>query len=270
MTTVNTALDRLAHPQRKPQVRSCSFVDGKGPPPWTYFDETQDHLGGILQAPLGWNWSRCEDEFEIYRETTDYLGRHMRVTSTTGTFVVSKKSTDSGFGTHGVWEGVGGSGAWSFAARSAYITLDGDFLATAKVQIYSRATLDTNALGGFVATAGEQFAAPCAPGFSCGSDSANWQIVYPESQTGTSLRADSGIPVIDGEWYRLQVCRLAGAMRWFINGQMCKIGNAPGLYFPYAYTTGCKQIQASRRHVGATGEGFAIDAFHLLAERSVS
>lgn len=268
MTKLNLLLQRPTHPQRKPFVRSTTFVDGKGPPPYGFFDETQDHLGTLYHAALGWKWSLDADEFTELVAPPRYLGRMYAYVTRPG-IVVAPKTTGLAFGEHGVWTAIGDGTPWVFGASGGAVTLDGDFLATAKVMLFQRHNLDTVQKFGFAMAAGNIFvgvSAVVCPGFAAGSDAPTWQILYG---TGIDpLYADTGVPVLNNVWYRLQVSRVAGAIRWFINGQLVRLNGAEGLYLPVRFLEGGKHLVMRRNKLGLAGVGFAIDCFHLLAERS--
>ena len=255
MTTLNPLLARPTHPQRKPFVRSHTFVDGVGPPPYSFFDETQDHVGALYHAALGWKWSLDSDEFTETGARPGFLGR-MRLSSGTAGIAVAPKTTGLGFGEHGVWEARSGAGAFVIRAGSASISLGGDFLATAKAMLFGRERLNPS---GFVAgVRGYAFAA--------GSGSPNWLVEYI-TESGAFAFADTGIPVVDGVWYRLQVSRVAGAVRWHVNGQLARVGGHEGVPSPLRLNTD-KFLFAYRSAPGPAGDGFAVDSFHLLAERT--
>ncbi len=255
MTTLNPLLARPTHPQRKPYVRSHTFVDGVGPPPYSFFDETQDHVGALYHAALGWKWSLDSDEFTEVGARPGYLGR-MRLLSSTSGITVAPKLTGLTFGEHGVWEARSGAGAFLIRAGSARISLGGDFLVTAKVMLFGRDRLDS---AGFSAGV-----AGCA--FLAGSSNPFWRVTYV-AEPGTIAFAETEISVLDGVWYRLQVSRVAGAVRWHVNGQLARVGGREGVPSP-ARLDADKLLFASRSAPGPAGDGFAIDSFHLLAERS--
>lgn len=267
MTTLNTALARVTHPQRKPFVRSCTFTDDIGPPPWTFFDETQDHLGALAHAVAGWRWTIDADHFVSATVEPDYLGDRMRVTSTSGTVTIAPKTSALEHAEHGVWTVSSNAAAWNYSAATQELSLDGDFLFSAKVQIFDVGDLDTLINGGFQVTTANSFSPPAPCGFYVGSDKTTWWVGYPEAATGPSAFADTGIPCESNRWYNLQISRVNGAVRWFVNGRRCTVGGLPGMYAPYAYRNGWKQVGMSRRKVGIAGNGFAIDHFHMLLER---
>lgn len=267
MTTLNLALQRLTYPQRKPFVRSCTFTDDVGPPPWTFFDETQDHLGGLAHALAGWKWTLDADHFVSRTVEVNFLGDRMRKNSSSGVVAVAPKTTGLTHGEHGVWTVTGTAAAWNYSAATTEVSLDGDFLFSAKVQIYNLGDLDTLLNGGFQVTTANAFYPPAPCGFYTGSDKSTWWVGYPVDDASPSTFADTGIPIVDNAWYNLQISRVDGAVRWFVNGRLCRLDGLPGAYAPYSYTGGWKQVGMSRRKLGINGNGFAIDHFHMLLER---
>lgn len=267
MTTLNTDLARLTYPQRKPFVRSHTFIDGKGSPPFSFFDETQDHLGGLLHAYTGWKWTIDRDDFTSMTETVGVLGDRMVANTSSGTVIVTAKTGGLRHGEHGVWTVSGDFSAWDYGAATAELSLDGDFLFTAKVALTNPEDPDTLLNGGFRVTTANSFTAPAPCGFHFGSDVTTWHAKYPTDSTGGYAFADLGVTVEADRWYRLQIARVKGAVRWFINGRLCLIDGKPGVYAPMAYLRGWKEVGMSRRKVGTNGAGFAIDCFHMLVER---
>lgn len=267
MTTLNTDLARLTYPQRKPFVRSHTFIDGKGSPPYSFFDETEDHLGGLLHSCCGWKWTIDHDDFTTATEKPNFLGDRMRVTTTSGAVIVTPKTGGLKHGEHGVWTVAGNFAAWDYGAATTEISLDGDFLFTAKVLITHPDDPDTMINGGFRATMANAFSAPAPCGFHFGGDKTTWHAKYPTDTTGGYAFADLGVTVAANTWYRLQLSRVKGAIRWFINGRLCQVNGLSGIYFPTAYRSGWKEVGMSRRKVGTNGAGFAIDCFHMLVER---
>lgn len=266
MTTINTALQIPYHPQRKPFVRSHTFVDGIGPPPFTFFDETQDHLGTMFHALFGWRASIDTDEFETNYAAGDNLSK-LTIFRQLGAGFNVASVTASAFGEHGVWIISAGAGPWQLGARSGELDLRGNFLLTAKVQIINRAHLDASGANGFCVAVGDRARIPVCPGIACGNESPNWQVFYALSPTAAATYVDTGIPVIDGAWYRLQISRIGGAVRWHINGAEVQVNGDPGAYYPHVLI-GSKFVYVSRWTAGGAGDGIYLDALHLLAERT--
>lgn len=281
MPAVNLLLQRVTHPQRKPYVRGTTFIDGEGPPPYGFFDETQDHLAGLYHGLLGWNYSIDAEDFTQNFTRAGYFGRRMllsrKVNSVVGPAEFLMPLETLRYGTWlGECDNVVGN-PFEIEAASAPVTLDGDFLLTARVVVIDLVSRDTVALRGFsVGTNPPSF--PLGPGFAAGSDSPNWQILYAPDNISPAQFADTGIPILSrtplfrtgGAWYTLQVSRVAGAVRWHINGQLCRLNGAEGLYYPYRILNGCRYIHAGRNHPGDPGAGFGIDTFNLLAQRSIA
>lgn len=269
MTTVNTALARYAHPQRKPFVRSHTFIDGIGPPPWTYFDEAQEHLSALIHALHGWLATVDTDEFVTLHADGTHISR-LTIYQQLGAGFAVAPIADTEFGEHGVWRVTAGAAPWQIGARSAELDLRGDFLLTAKVRVRNRAALDFSGLNGCCIAIGDRTRLPVCPGIACGSESPNWQVFYGESATSAARYVDSGISVVDGRWYRLQVSRVRGALRFFIDGALVAIDGNPGVDYPHVLI-GCKFVYVSRWNPGGAGtDGIDIDAMHLVAERLTS
>lgn len=267
MTTLNPLLQRVTHPQRAPFVRATTFVDGKGPPPYGFFDEVQDHVGALYHAALGWRYSLDTDEFTEAKSRPGFLGR-MRVVSVTGGVTPAPAPVATGFSEHGFWSVQGVGMPWRIQARSASVTLDGDFLMTAKVRVVGPDLIDSVANLGFLVGTGSPSSDPVCPAFVAGSDSPTWWLRYAPDPQASPVLADTGVTVGNATWYRLQVSRVAGAIRFFINGLLARPGGAEGVYYPHRLLTGCKWLEAGYSKPGPAGFGVDVDSFHLLAERS--
>lgn len=264
MTTLNPLLQRVTSPQRKPFVRSHTFVDGVGPPPYSFFDETQDHLGGLYHAALGWRYSLDFDEFTEVGARPGYLG-HMAVTFSTGGVSVAPKTAGLAFGEHGVWEARTGAAAAEFIASSGSGETNGDLLITAKVMLTGRDRLGPagGSFAGFgVVALGGVLLNPLR--ISAGLDHPNWRVWFQAD--GALVSRDSGIPARDQVWYRLQISRVGEAARFYINGQLVRVDGREGVHCVGPVST-AKTLIFGRPAPGPAGDGFAIDSFHLLAER---
>ncbi len=266
MTAINRLLDRTTHPTRKPYVRDTTFIDGIGPPPYGFLDETQDHLAGQFQAALGWTESVDSDEFTEASAPTGYFGR-LRVTNRVGALTYDPFAATGETGEHGVWSMTGDTNPWIFKAEGGYTSLEDDFLLTAKVKIVNVSEIDPFVTTGFRVTVGPDGSSPACPGFFAGSTSPNWQILYAPDESTPLTIADTGVPVVNGKWYRLQLSRVAGALRWFINGAPMLLNRLPGLYYPFPLLNGRKMVECSRFKPGGAGNGFFMDSFHLRAKR---
>ncbi|TXH42066.1 MAG: hypothetical protein E6Q97_36265 [Desulfurellales bacterium] len=272
MTTpaTNTLLTRSTHPIRKPYVRDASFIDGIGPPPFGFFDETQDHLGAYFHALLGWRYSADCDEFTEASAPINYLGR-MRISDTFGC-AEAPATSNATLGEHGVWSVLSFTSDFRLAAQGASVSLDGDFLFTAKVKIVNRGRLETVSSHGFMAAIGS-LAETTPHQFVAGSDQENWAIQAPVVGGGGVEVYSTDVPVVDGAWYRLQISRVAGAIRWFINGLPIVLRSADpdlngltGQYYPDRIVAR-KFLYVARSVPGPANDGFYVDSCHLYAER---
>ena len=268
MTATNLNLLRTTYPTRRPFVREITFVDGIGPPPFGWFDETQDHLGGIAQSSLGWSASIDSEEFEQSYVTAGYFGR-MLVTREVGLNSIGPVAPVE-VGEHGVWQYQANALPFAYTAEGARMALDGDFLLTAKVKIVSPGSLDTAELRGFVVGLGPLVGMGQFPCIACGGDKENWQALYSPDPSSAQVVDDTGIPCVAGRWYRLQISRVAGAVRFFVNGALARFASGlEGVYSPDRLLNARKLVEISRTNAGPANEGFFIDSLHLRAERVI-
>jgi len=265
---MNRYADRVTHPTRKPFVREVTFIDDKATPPLGFFNDTQDHLAARVQSAFGWSYSSMPEEFAFARITTTYLGSFIVRTNSAGLVPQPDTSPDEP-GVCGAWRLTSLNGPYTWKMESALSSLDGDFLLTCKIKLTGRSRFDPGPDGGVIVSTGTRTAAPANPGFAAGGDSPNWQIMYATSDVGATLFADSGVPALDDTWYRLQVSRVAGAVRWFINGALVPVAGLEGVYYPYRLTAS-KWFENARFKVGPVGDGVTWDSFHLFASRSAS
>ena len=260
-------LNSACHPQRQPYVRSLSYVDGKGPAPFEFFDQFQSHAGAFSDALCGRSCALDYDEFTEARFATGYFGR-MKISTNAGPMVVSANAVPDQTGVHGAGSLIGPVNPWRILLVGAPMGLASDFLFTVKLKILSPQTLDTADDGGLLVSAGNPATFPSPPAFLAGSDTATWRIRGGNGELSMGDVVDTGIPCLPGVWYRLQISRVRGAVRWFVNGQLARVAGLEGIYFPYPILGGQKLIDLSRYKPGAAGEGMHVDSCHLLAQRS--
>jgi hypothetical protein len=199
-----------------------SFVDGKGPPPYDFFDQWQDHAAAFAGAIAGRSHSLDSDEFTEAWFRSGYFGRMFIERNTGASITAAPGSTPGQVGIHGAGSALGGLGSFSFAVGGGLHNLAADFLLTAKVKIVAPQSLDSaNALGFCVAIGDPLLGSPRPPGFVAGGDTATWRVLYAVDGLSGTIIYDTGIPCLPDVWYRLQISRVNGAVRWFINGQIC-------------------------------------------------
>lgn len=258
-------LHSVAYPQRQPYVRSLSYVDGKGPTPYEFFDQYQSHIGGYSQALLGRSHMVDSDEFTEAWFRAGFFGR-MVIDRNTGVTASPAYPPDQ-VGVHGAGFAFGGVAPWNFRCAGVKVVLDSDFLLTCKLKIVNPATLDDAADRGLFVGVSDFTRAPAPPCFLAGKDAATWRI---RSGLETGARGpiyDTGIPCLPGVWYRLQISRVRGAVRWFVNGQIARYDGNEGQWYPYPLLEAQKRIDVSRWRAGAANEGIIVDCCHLLAQR---
>lgn len=263
-------LHSSAHPQRQPYVRAVSFVDTKGPPPFDYYDQFQDHFAALAGARAGRSHSLDSDEFTEAWFRSGYFGQ-MFIDRNIGGMTVAPDAMPDEIGIHGAASALSGVAGFSFAIRSGEFQLDADFLLTVKVKLVNPQSLNSALAGGFVASVGDAFlGTPHPPGFAAGGDTQTWRLVYALDGTSPRLLYDTGIPCLPGVWYRLQVSRINGAVRWFVNGINARLNGLEGIYYPVALPGAKKWIEINRSAPGAANEGMIMDSAHLLAQRIIS
>jgi hypothetical protein len=232
-------------------------------------DQCQDHNAAYFSALAGRQWSCDTDEFIDGYFRAGYFGRLIisRNTNTT----VNPNSIPDIVGIHGVGVALGGVGPFSFTAESGLYRLDADFLVTAKVKVGGFGDIDSVASRGFVVGLGPAQGSNPFPSFVVGSDVKTWQVLYSPDNGATVRTADSGIAANNDTWYRLQISRVQGAVRWFINGQLARFrdidgSTVEGSYYPIALQGARKNLEMARTPNGPNVPVY-VDCFHLLAQR---
>lgn len=256
-------------PIRRPFVRSLSFVDDIGPPPFAFFDETQDHLGVASQMTTGQGWSYHREDFDAPAYPAGYVGAFQVTTNVATTLepVDQGVGPGAGQGASGVWRGRSGVNPFRLVMESAQLRLSGDFLFSARVWNKSRERLDPFGDRAFIVGTGSLSTAPLCPAFAGGDGSENWRLVYAGSELGPPTFYDSGVPFLDETWYTLQISRHRGGVRWYINGRLIRVDGLEGVYFPFELTQARRYFEISRFKAGPADDGFLIDYFHRKCER---
>lgn len=249
-------------PNRKPFVREPSFVDGVGPCPHGFFDETQDHLGAASHARMGRLWTQVHEEFDAPIYPTGYVG---------GLSIFRNEPVGGGLGfnpgnpiepgDHGIWSGLSVLNPYDVILLGNSFGFGGDYLLSVKVRLIGSARLDR--LADEALHIGLSNPAGGLPAFAFGSDTPNWQLFM-----GGIGYVDSGYPLEDNVWYRLQVCRYSGAIFWIINGRPIRFQGLPGYYFPDTQI-GYRYLRIKRWNNGPANDGLLLDHFHMGASRAL-
>lgn len=266
-----TTLSPTTISNRKPFVRDISFIDNEGPPPYLFFDETQDHLGAMQHCMSGWRWSCAREDFNAPAYPIDHLGE-FEVTRNLGLTLAPVLAPDEG--TYGAWQGTSGGAPYVFKMASAHCLLTGDFIFSARVWNKSRGRLDpvTGIDPGFYVGTGVRqgyVGFPFCPGFAGGDTTGNWYVVFDSSAiegAGGATAVETDQPFLDETWYTLQITRCRGAIRWFINGRPIRVMGLEGIYMPDALKAQ-RAFETTRFKVGPANDGFKIDFFHRICER---
>lgn len=251
----------IAHPTRAPFVRERTYVDGKGPPPFEFFDQTQDAVLARAQSlVLGMGWAIHREDFDSYLDpaSPDQLGQ----------FEYSRQNLSLSLlqlmrvGGAGIveWVTTDNKKSSSLQLRSAESWADRDYLLTAKVSL-TPATLLPFAQLGFVMSAGQALSS--TPGFYAGSDHPNFWVRAQENLDESPIMVDTGVPIIEDADYILQISRVRGVVRYHINGRHLKIFGKEGCYLPGGFAS--RRILSAEAPLGRMR--VTCDFFHALYER---
>lgn len=263
------------HPARQPFSAAPRYIDGKGPSPVEFFDATQDNLGALYHAHLLTDWSGSTEDFErpIRYPSSAYIGDFRIVTNTDiaagpGLSIASANAQEAG--EHGVWSFLSGTDGWLFDMQTGpcYVGTS-DFLVTCKVRVVSRARLSPVANGGLWIGCGAK--ADDYPAIVGGSDDPNWYLYAPML---ASPWIETDIPFYDESsgigvkgWYVLQISRVNGALRYFINGRLCPVNGKEGVIYDTDLPAVRRYLHSQAWNATVANDGFYVDYFHRLCRR---
>lgn len=266
------------HPTRTPFSTGVRFIDTKGPSPYEFFDEAQDNLGAACHAQLLTDWSGAGEDFErpILYPSSSFIGDFRIVTNTdiaagAGLTLTSANAQEAG--EHGVWSFLSGVNGWIFEMQtgSCHVGTD-DFLITCRLRVVSRAALSPMLDTGIVVSCGA--IGDIYPSFIGGSDQENWFILARPAPLAFPHFYNTGVPMLDASnalgvkgWYTLQISRVSGAVRFFINGRLIMIEGKEGLYLPDSMPSLRRYLGSRAWHATAANQGFYLDYFHRLCRR---
>jgi hypothetical protein len=260
-----------AHPTRKPYVRDTTFMDGKPGPPFAFFDETQEHLGAAVHARLGWRWSVSREDFDRRSYPAGYLGalRIKKNQADPAGLRFALASALSVPGECGVWAGLVAhttGNPFDVELGDVACASGADYLVSAKVALLGRSRLDIYTDEGFHLGVSPKAVGGAA--FVAGGSSDTWWTFHGDR---SPKYLNTGIPCIEGAYYVLQIGRVAGAIRWHINGAQVNFvspagDRSTGLYAPGLVPVG-RSIRIKRWNPGPAGDGFRMDFFHRLVQR---
>jgi hypothetical protein len=198
-----------------PTVPYAAFVDSIGPAVTSDFlNRGQRGFQDILGALWGRSATLLTDEFNQRTYPAGTIGSFEIVAPTAN--ITTAPALPTAINQHGIWHVFA-----TATAAAQFIALDApswlgtlDFAFSEMVSIDKRSDLETLLNGGFQIGIYDQ-AAPSSAQFAAGNDSPNWQLYI-----NAATLIDTGIPVVDGVWYSLQACRIAGTIYAFINGTL--------------------------------------------------
>ena len=171
---------------------------------------------------MGRLWTQVHEEFDAPIYPTGYVG---------GLSIFRNEPVGGGLGfnpgnpiepgDHGIWSGLSVLNPYDVILLGNSFGFGGDYLLSVKVRLIGSARLDR--LADEALHIGLSNPAGGMPAFAFGSDTPNWQLFM-----GGIGYVDSGYPLEDNVWYRLQVCRYSGAIFWIINGRPIRFQGLPG------------------------------------------
>lgn len=247
-------------PINAPFVRDATFISGVGPSIGARFLNVavQDGLADLYGALLGRSATLQLDDFLEVDFPPQQLGSLRIVTNTNGAGTMRiAQVAPTAAGQHGVVAiYANNAAAWSFTADDATAHISTfDWLYSARARVVAKASLDTVGNRGFqVGFFDTNEAAATSARFIAGSDEANWQVLVGATQV------DTLIPIVDGQWYELQMVRLSTSVTAYIDG---------ALVATVAHNV---SMPTARRRVGtvgngAVGDGVALDYFKAWLQR---
>lgn len=206
----------MRRPDQWPNVPYAAFIDAVGPSVNSDFLNTlQEGMTDLIGALWGRSATLLADEFEEL--TYPVVGKRGRFDEITVVNAQSVNAPPLSFGDHGLLRMA------ALAAAPALYTLEDalswidtfDFAFSGKALVTTRAALNTAGAEGFlIGIRNPPAALGLEANFRAGSDLANWQVVL------RSTMIDTGVPVVDGRFYRFQIARKAGTAYAFIDGML--------------------------------------------------
>lgn len=256
-------------PNRPPFVRETTYLDGFGPPPFAFYDETQDALIAAQQAATGWTWASHQEDFAGKFDVAFRLGQ-FRYTGVNTT--VTRTANTGAAGEVQVAPTLAGL-PMTFRAATAesHIAQGKDFLFSARITVIARAVLQPAVNFGCWIGLGDS-SLDTQPGICCGSDTGTWRISTPLRAGDAHTLVDTKVPVLDGRPYTLQICRKGGVQRFFINGTLIRLptpagtDTRDGVYLPDEIVGAVRLMLCNQVPTAATS-GFRVDFFHALIQR---
>lgn len=260
-------------PNQKPFVCDCTFLDGKGPPPYEFFDETQDGIAAAQHALTGWRWASHQEDFATRGLLTPFRFGDFRYTGLNNRVAVNLATSSAGVaGEIRVFPDVAGL-PMSLRATSGESAIgeNADYLLSARVVILARESLQPAQNFGFWVGMGDSDL-DNMPGICCGGDLLNWQVSTPLGAGLGRVLVDTGIAAQNGRYYNLQLCRRAGVRRYFVNGTPVRLPTPDrsdlrdGVFLPKAIPHMQRLLLCNQQAAGAN-TGFRVDFFHALIQR---
>lgn len=243
----------MKRPDQYPNRPYAAYADGVGPTIGEGFlNPTQEGLADLIGMTFGRSATFVGDEFTTLRY---YSAAREKFDTWINTNSDSGPRVPTGNGQHGIL-GVHAvvAGAMTHLLQDAMNWIGTfDFTVSIRAAVDARAELDTlAALGWF---GGLRDTAPSDVLFVAGNDSPNFH-----TRIGAVL-TDTGVPIVDGRFYDLQIVRVSGTVTAYIDGVLV-VTQALGA-----------SLQQTNRQLGITcpaatiNNGYAVDYHRLYIQR---
>jgi len=242
-------------PDRYPNVPYAAFVDSVGPAINAEFlNLTEEGLQDIIGGLWGRSAALLRDEYTERSYPAGKFGTFEVITATNVNKFQAAPGAPGVMGEWGVSCAVPGVSTWLAIDNENYIDTF-DFTLSIKVRVDAHAELDVAAVPGFGIGLTDLTVLADMVKFVAGSNLVNWQVNL------NGVLFDTGIPVVDGQYYELQIARKNGAITAYIDGVVVFTG-------PYATSlVDTCRIQQMNLAAGTTGNGYQIDYFHAILMR---
>ena len=243
----------MKRPDQYPNRPYAAFVDAVGPTiDEGFLNPTQEGLADLIGMTFGRSATFVGDEFTTLRY---YSAAREKFDTWINTNSDSGPRVPTGSGQHGilgVYAVVAGPMTHLLQDAMCHVGTF-DFTVSMRAAIDTKAELDTVAAFGWFG--GLRDTAPSDVLFVAGSDQPNWHTLIGATLT------DTGVPIVDGRFYDLQIVRVNGTATAYIDGALV-VTQAFG-----------SSLQQTNRQLGITcpaatiNKGYAVDYHRLYIQR---
>lgn len=246
----------MQRPDQWPNVPYAAFIDAVGPSiNADFLNRLEEGMQDVIGAQFGKSATLITDEFEELSYPSFKLGKFTEISQVN---IVATAGTPIGPGDHGIAKvGAAVAGPASLLLRDNVSWLSTfDLMISAKALVSKRAILDTGSAAGFsVGIRNLPAVINQMIMFVAGNDFANWQLA------NEGVLYDTGVPVVDGQFYRFQAARKSGTVYAYIDGVLVvTVANATD------YRNVCREVNFLSPGAGVN-DGYSIDYHRVWYQR---